>query len=160
MTTTYESDIEQVVQSVFATMLGIDVVRVDEGIPPNQDTLVASIQITGEWVGCVVLGLCPAAARGAAAQMFQLQADDVTDVDQQDVAAELVNMIGGNIKSLLPGPSSLSLPTVVAGRDFGVRVHEAEMISDVWFGSDVGFMRVRLYQAVAKPDHCRKSSRD
>ena len=42
-------------------------------------------------------------------------AADVTEVDQQDVASELVNMIGGNLKSLLPGPSFLSLPTIVSG---------------------------------------------
>lgn len=143
--TTYEAEVEQVVQSICSTMLNIEMVRVEEGVPPNQDSLVASIQITGEWVGSVVLGLCPAAARAAAAAMLKMSDEEVTTADQEDVAAELVNMIGGNMKSLLPGPSCLSLPTVAAGREFGVRVLDAEMVDDVWFGSDVGFMRTRLY---------------
>jgi chemotaxis protein CheX len=150
MTTTYDVEVEQIVQTVFSTMLKIDVARVPEGIPPNQDTLVASIQITGDWNGCVVLGLCPAASRAAAAEMFQIPIDDVTVADQQDVAGELANMIGGNFKSLLPGSSKLSLPTVVCGQEFGLRIHDAELLDDIWFGSDVGFMRTRVYTRIEK----------
>ena len=36
--------------------------------------------------------------------------------DVADAVGELVNMIGGNVKSLMPGPSTLSLPLVRAGR--------------------------------------------
>jgi len=38
------------------------------------------------------------------------------DEDVADAVGELVNMIGGNVKSLMPGPSVLSLPVVAAGR--------------------------------------------
>jgi len=33
--------------------------------------------------------------------------------DMQDAIAELANMVGGNLKSILPGPSMLSLPEPV-----------------------------------------------
>lgn len=130
-------------------MLNLEIVRVAEGIPPKQDSLVASIQITGGWIGTVVLGFCPAVARAAAIAMLGIVDEEVTQSDMQDVAAELVNMVGGNLKSLLPGPSHLSLPMVTAGREFGVRVHDAQLIDDLWFGSDSGFVRIRLYEKVA-----------
>jgi len=145
MLTTYDCQIEEIVQSIFSTMLNIDVARVDEEFPPTHDSLVTSIQITGEWVGGVMLGLSPAVARSAASAMFQVSSQDLTDADMQDVAAELVNMIGGNLKSLLPGPSSLSLPTVVSGNEFSMRMHHADLTDDVLLGSEVGWLRVRIY---------------
>ena len=148
-TTTHDAEVEQIVQYVFSTMLGIDVVRMPDSAPPDRDTLATSVQITGEWVACVVLSLSRPVARAATAAMLTMPAAEVTDADQQEVAAELVNMIGGNLKSLLPGPSSLSLPFVTAGREFGIRVHDAQLIDDLWFGSDGGFMRVRVFEKTA-----------
>ena len=96
-------------------------------------------------MGSVVLGLSPQLARDAAAAMLQLPAESVTIADQQDVAAELANMIGGNLKSLLPGPSFLSLPTIVAGHDIDLHVHHAELLEDVVLMSSTGPIHVRLY---------------
>jgi len=145
MMTTYTSEIEQIVQSIFSTMLSIHVERAEGEFPPGQDNLVTSIQITGEWVGSVVFAMSPTAARSVASAMLRMSSKDLTATDQQDVAAEIVNMIGGNLKSLLPGPSSLSLPTVVTGLDVNVRMHNAELTDDVLLGSDVGWFRVRIY---------------
>ncbi len=46
-------------------------------------------------------------------------------VSDEQVAevAELTNIVGGGIKSLLPSPSVLSLPTVTQGTDFHLHVH-------------------------------------
>ena len=33
-----------------------------------------------------------------------------------DALGEIANMVGGNVKSMLPGPSTLSLPSVVQGQ--------------------------------------------
>jgi chemotaxis protein CheX len=145
MTTTYVLEIEQVVQSVFSTMLNIDLARVEDTGPADGESLISTIQISGQWVGSIVLGLSPTLSRAAVAAMLQISLAEVTEVDQQDVAAELVNMIGGNLKGLLPGPSSLSLPMIVSGRDFDVRVSGAELIDDVLLGNDTGFLRVRIY---------------
>jgi chemotaxis protein CheX len=51
-------------------------------------------------------------------RMLALEESDgaVSDADVADAVGELVNMIGGNVKSLMPGPSALSLPVVAAGR--------------------------------------------
>ncbi|MDX1945374.1 MAG: chemotaxis protein CheX [Pirellulaceae bacterium] len=145
MLATYEAEVEQILQSVYATMLGVDAVRDDNDFAPDEECLIAAIQITGAWTGCVTLGLAPATARGAAAAMLQIPAAEVTAADQEDTAAELVNMTGGNLKSVLPGPSSLSLPTVVAGRHFGFRVQGAELLHDLWFDSSLGGTRLRVY---------------
>jgi chemotaxis protein CheX len=39
----------------------------------------------------------------------------LSQADLKDALAELCNIVGGGVKSILPGPSSLSLPKVSAG---------------------------------------------
>jgi chemotaxis protein CheX len=79
--------------------------------PLTADEVVrASVAIRGTWDGVVTLEMPPAVARTAAQRML---ADDTVDqADVLDALGELVNMIGGNIKSLLPSGAALGLPTV------------------------------------------------
>lgn len=145
MTDHYDEPIEQIVQSVFATMLEVDVARTDSSCMPEHESTVASIHISGAWTGTVLLALPPELGRAAAAAMLQVSHDDLSDVDVGDTAAELVNMIGGNLKSLLPAPSFLSLPTIVTGRQFGMHIHDAELLDEVFMTSMHGPAQVRLY---------------
>jgi len=53
----------------------------------------------------------------------------------QDATGELSNMVGGNVKALLPQPSRLSLPSVVEGKDYNLRIPGALCISRMVFES-------------------------
>ena len=55
---------------------------------------------------------------------------------RQDTVAELTNMIGGNIKSLFPGSSHLSLPTVTDGTDFRLHWCNSSVISETAYQWD------------------------
>jgi chemotaxis protein CheX len=80
-------------------------------VPLEEAGLVqASVGIRGEWTGTVTLEMAPSTAETAARTMLDL--DTVEDADVADALGELVNMIGGNIKSLLPSGSTLGLPIV------------------------------------------------
>jgi chemotaxis protein CheX len=70
----------------------------------------ASVVIHGDWTGTVTLEMAQDTAETAARTMLDL--DTVEDGDVTDALGELVNMIGGNIKSLLPSGSTLGLPIV------------------------------------------------
>jgi chemotaxis protein CheX len=74
---------------------------------------VSSVTVTGEWNGHVVLELTDESAHRAARAM--VGADDLAPEDVVDAVGELVNMIGGNLKGLVPAPSQLGLPMVVKG---------------------------------------------
>lgn len=150
MLATYTSEIEQIVQSVFSTMLNLDTVRVETFPPPEEGLLLASIHIAGEWTGSVVLGLSPEVAVRSAAAMLLAPADEVTDADRREVASELVNMVGGNLKSVLPGPSFLSLPTILSGSDCGLEIHDAELVDDLTLACEAGLLRAQLF--VRRPD--------
>lgn len=49
-------------------------------------------------------------ARWAASRMFDAEVSSRQDVG--DALGELTNMVGGNLKALLPGPNRLSIPDV------------------------------------------------
>lgn len=144
METTYDSQIEQIVQSIFASMLGMEALRGDNPLD-CQESVLGTIHIAGPKSVSVVLGLTSEVARATTANMLQMPPADVTNEDIRDVAAELTNMIGGNLKSLLPGPLFLSLPTVVAGRELGLEIPGAELVEDVGLLCDAGAFRVRLF---------------
>lgn len=145
MTENYDEVIEQIAQSVFATMLEMELVRVDGQALPEHDHILSAVHIVGGWTGSVVLAMSQPVARSAAAAMLQMSEADVTPTDLNDVASELTNMIGGNLKSLLPGPSFLSLPTIVSGSDFGVQVRDAESLDDVTLVCEAGPIQVTLF---------------
>lgn len=95
------------------------------------DVTVGCVTVSGEWQGSVLLA-CPAQlARMAASAMFDLPAEQLDDQEVADALGELTNMIGGNIKSLIPGPSRLSMPAVTVGASLTVRMPRAALVSTV-----------------------------
>lgn len=81
---------------------------------PAGELVEASVDIFGDWTGTVTLEMTPATAETATRTMLQLDdlSEDLDLADITDALGELVNMIGGNIKSLLPPGSVLGLPAV------------------------------------------------
>jgi chemotaxis protein CheX len=117
-------DFAVVVEGVFTGMLGFGLVRTHGDTLPRagEARFIGTVHITGPWSGSVVVECPEQFGRIVAAAMFGSEPDDVTDDELVDVIGELANMIGGNVKALLEGDSSLSLPTVVRGSDFRVIV--------------------------------------
>lgn len=87
------------------------------GAPPQPmpaDAVHAWVGIDGPWRGRVQL-LC---GRSTAAQMAAAvlggESEQVGAEDVDDVLGELANVVGGAVKSLLPGSAALGLPRVEA----------------------------------------------
>ena len=101
--------------------------------PPGGDTtpgseaaagsIAATVDISGEWNGTACLSCSVAAGRRAAAVMFEMEDDELTAAEVADAVGELINVVGGNIKGLLPNPTSLSLPVVHDAADFELPAH-------------------------------------
>lgn len=79
----------------------------------------AMVSITGAWAGHVRIGCSRTAAADVAARLMLMESNELSDSDVADALGEFVNIVGGNIKSALPGPSALSLPLVALGRAEG-----------------------------------------
>ncbi|WP_433086743.1 chemotaxis protein CheX [Dactylosporangium sp. CA-052675] len=75
----------------------------------------AGVSIAGAWHGHVILRCRVDGAAAMAAAMLEMPAGSVRLDDIVDAAGELMNIIAGNVKSLLPQPSVVALPQVVLG---------------------------------------------
>jgi CheY-specific phosphatase CheX len=119
-----ESDLREVVESVWSAMLGLELVPADHGYARDVESrnLTGTVQITGEWQGAVMVDLPEKLARDAASAMFGMEPDELGEDEVLDALGEVANMIGGNVKGLIEGECKLSLPTIAEGGDFRVAV--------------------------------------
>ena len=108
------ASISSVVQEVWSSMLGVDLINGGDWTATGYEEhpLQGSIQIVGAWRGAVVLSCSLEYARSMAAGMFGAEPDTLSAADVNDALGELGNVIGGNLKQLLPSPCHLSLPAV------------------------------------------------
>ena len=110
-------EITQFTESIWSSMLGL---MVQENLTggeamescSSETSYVATVGISGEWNGAISVECSRTLAARAAAAMFQITPAEVSDEDLADSLGEMANMIGGNLKALLPAPSDLSLPKV------------------------------------------------
>jgi chemotaxis protein CheX len=126
-----------VVKTVWSTQLGLHPEPdASAAAPSTKPTMTGAVHITGAFSGCVRLECSRALIRRAAAIMFDADDDRLTADDERDVIGELANVITGNIKALIPGSNSISLPTIVEGDDYRLSTLNVRSAQD--FGFTVG----------------------
>jgi chemotaxis protein CheX len=133
-----EQEIISLTQYIWGVTLNLEAIPQDVPVPvpPGSRSLDGVINITGAWAGALVLQVPESVARRAAAVMFELDESAASLEDMQDAVGELTNMTGGNVKALLEGQCALSLPAVVEGRDYSIRVPGSEAVTRVTFDVD------------------------
>lgn len=116
-----EEQIAEITRMVFDTVLGLEAVPADDAAPATDEAgmLAGAVRISGAFEGTVTVSCTSALASHAAAILFDVPDGAATDSDTRDALSELVNITGGNLKPLVPGPSTLSLPQIASGRPPG-----------------------------------------
>ena len=139
-----EKEISQITGTVWEAVLGIRLVRRSD-VPEAPGRLVSGcVQFTGAWEGACMIECSVDFARRAAGIMFGLEPSAASAADTQDAIGELANMMGGNVKALLPESCRLSLPAVVESADCTTRFPGGEVVSTVVFDCDGDALVVRL----------------
>jgi CheY-specific phosphatase CheX len=136
-----------VVKEVFSTQVGLRIE--DHSAPPSiadSETITAAVNIIGDFNGGVRLRCSRALIRRAAAIMFDRAPERLTGDDERDVAGELTNIVAGNIKALMPGENSLSLPTIIEGSDYRVSTVDVKRCDDFGFALDGASMVVTVVE--------------
>lgn len=72
----------------------------------------SDIVIRGAWNGLVTVLLPASTAEQIACRMLDAKPGEISADEIRDAAGEMVNILGGSLKSILPQPSSLGLPEV------------------------------------------------
>jgi len=129
-----QTDLRDVIETIWETTLGMDVLGPEGSIPPPaRGSYCGCVQITGGFTGAVMVSVSDRMARRVAGAMLETPLEAVTLSDLCDALGEIANMTGGSVKALLPGPSQLSLPSVVSGTAFTVNTPGASIIQEVAF---------------------------
>jgi CheY-specific phosphatase CheX len=142
---TIDDDIKDVARTIWSTLFELPLEDGDAAPLGPESTVTSCVQIDGAWQGAVVLQCPLTLARTLTAAMFQ--ADAAPEIDEvHDALGELANMLGGNVKALLPGPSRISLPAVAVGSDYQMSVVGTNAVTSLSFTCDGHPLRVTLLQ--------------
>lgn len=145
-----ENEICQIAEVVWDSILNLPIQRCipsAAAFPPHM--LTGQVQIKGAWNGAVKLS-CPV---GLVQQFTTIITGEsaVTTEQSQDVLGELSNMIGGNIKALLPEPCSLSVPSVSAAAEANAVASEDRLVAEVAFECLGESVTIRLLEYAGQP---------
>jgi chemotaxis protein CheX len=144
----YHEETQRIVCDVFQTMLRCEVYPTDLPWEPAQSSVTAAIFFAGAWRGAVLVETSEHQACQWTSRLMSLPIPEAFTDDVQDALGELVNMIGGNLKSVLPRGVGLSMPTVVQGTNYSVRVCGGSLTDSQNFLADCGSFRVTLVEMV------------
>jgi len=120
-------DLAQIVESVFETMLGLESVQCEAPWFASGDRLTSAVHLAGDWKGAVLLECNRRQACHFTGRFLSMDPPDAVDDVVRDVLGELANMIGGNLKCVLSHGIHLSMPTVVDGSEYYLRVCGTEV---------------------------------
>lgn len=138
-------DLERIVGDVWRDVLASETVPV-EAADPGQ--LTGTIQITGAFRGAVILSVPRPVAAAAAATMFALEPSAISEDEERDAIGELTNMIGGHVKSMVPGPSQLAIPTVIPGAEHCLHRGSLQLLAERAMQAPGGAFTVRVMEDV------------
>lgn len=111
------AQVDEVLRSVLDMTLQLEPQDLLRAASLESATMVqAQIQFKGAWKGQVLLQVEPGLAREIAAVMMHSDPAGVSALEGQDAVGELANMIAGNLRPLVPGSKSMSLPSVTQQR--------------------------------------------
>ena len=110
-----EATVQSIAEEAWVALVGEDEILLPVPAELPADVVSSWVDVVGPWTGTVVL----TTGRETAAELTRaLLGDSAPELlDHEDVAdafGEIANVVGGNVKAALPGPSALSLPEVGA----------------------------------------------
>jgi chemotaxis protein CheX len=107
-----EDALYQILYDTWNSTLGFQVERQSGRESVARGALAVCVRITGAWDGELRLQCPIPLARSIAAAIYQVEGESAGRDEMLDALSELVHIVGGNLKTLLPRPVMVSLPSV------------------------------------------------
>jgi hypothetical protein len=113
--------------------------------------ILGSCDLSGVWSGRIEVRLTRGLAILATAAMLMQPPDSVLLSDIMDAAREIANMIAGTIKSVLPRPCSMTVPSAgIEPADFCILPRTGDSVT-VFFHHAAGELMVRVWECTVEP---------
>jgi CheY-specific phosphatase CheX len=119
-------------------MAGYEVTISHRTYSTEHGRITCTVSLSGEWRGIAILECPLPMATAITAAFLRCERPAAFDDDVSDSMGELANMIGGNLKAVLPPGVALSVPTVVEGASYSIRAHGASHVTRVAFDGPDG----------------------
>jgi len=108
-----EATVQSIAEEAWVALVGEDELLVPLPAELPADRLSSWVDVVGPWTGSVVLTTGRQTAADLTRTLLGEAAPDLLEhEDVADAFGEIANVVGGNVKAALPGPSGLSLPEV------------------------------------------------
>jgi chemotaxis protein CheX len=132
-----EATLQGIAEEAWLALVGDDEFLVPMPGGPPDDAVSSWVDVVGPWTGSVVLTCARSTAEELARSLLKEHAPPVLDAeDVEDALGELANVVGGNVKGILPGPSVLGLPETGAAPVAGLPVDTCR-IDLLWRGQSL-----------------------
>lgn len=145
----FEPELTEITERVWASLVETPLLPRQPGQPgpvAGSRTFTGCVQITGAWEGAVTVHCSVELAKVLTAAMFMVDPEDTTPEEISDALGELANMVGGNVKALLPEPCRISLPAVADGMDYRLSVPGARPVTAITWTCHGEPLMVRLLE--------------
>jgi CheY-specific phosphatase CheX len=152
-----QASIEKANALFWEQMLAMQLNPVEQNSPETTDVrcigvehVVGSCDLSGVWSGRIEVRLSHGLAHEATAAMLMQPADQVQASDVLDAAKEIANMIAGTLKSALPRPCTMTVPSAaLETADFCILPRTHDSVT-VFFCHAAGELMVRVWEQVAE----------
>jgi CheY-specific phosphatase CheX len=145
---TYRDGISQVAVAVYETMLDVCLRAAAPPCAPAPNSFTAAVYYAGTWKGAMLLECSREQAMDWAARLMSIQ-PPISPDDTRDGLGELTNVLAGNLKPLLPPGVGLSIPCVVEGSDYSLRICGGNLSESLYFEDQFGSFRITLVEVIA-----------
>ncbi len=139
------------VTNVFDVMLSMETEAFipDGPVATDSNKIIASVGFAGDIVGIISIQLEYDFAKHISATMLGLEPDEEIEAgDIHDVIGEIVNMIGGNVKTSFCDADltcNLSIPSITYGSNFKISTKKDIKGDHFFFKHQQGVSQVELY---------------
>lgn len=134
-------ELGEIVEQVWTSFLDGEIIAMPGGEDEisTEGSMVASVSISGEWTGHLMIVAGSECARRIASSMFQMEPDEISTAEIADALGEIANMVGGSVKGMVGVSAALSLPQVVLDASVLVNpdAHKLVSVAAQWSGHPV-----------------------
>ena len=142
--TAVEDHIREITGSIWDTLFPMPLEPAPDGQAVAEPAVTGCVTVEGAWNGAVLLSCERRLAGELAGELFRSPSPSSEEV--RDTVGEITNMLAGNLKALLPGPSRISLPTVASGGDYDLSVRGTARVAAVRFRCGDGSLEVSVHE--------------